>query len=72
VRGDHNHAIAIAAPLDLPAATLPVDPYVLGCWEGDGHARSARITIGDSELLDHLRAAGVAVRPAAGNLNASC
>lgn len=31
-----NFAIDVAAPLDLPDADLPMDPYVLGVWLGDG------------------------------------
>jgi len=31
-----NHAIPLASTLDLPAANLLIDPYVLGVWLGDG------------------------------------
>src|SRR5437667_102096 len=34
--GRRNHSIDNAEPLVLPHADLPVDPYVLGCWLGDG------------------------------------
>ena len=44
-RGDRNHAIPMAAPLSLPLADLPVDPYVLGYWLGDGTAREGSLTI---------------------------
>ncbi|MGH9155685.1 MAG: replicative DNA helicase [Acidimicrobiales bacterium] len=33
-------------PLELPHATLPVDPYVLGCWLGDGKSSGSEMTIG--------------------------
>lgn len=35
-RGDTNHSIPLALPLQLPEADLPLDPYVLGYWLGDG------------------------------------
>lgn len=54
-----NHAIAVAAPLALPDATLPVPPYVLGAWLGDGHSASARLTTADPEIVAHIEAAGI-------------
>ena len=44
-----NHSIPAAAPLELPVADLPVEPYVLGAWLGDGHTDDGRITIGDED-----------------------
>ena len=35
-RKDLNHCIPTSQPLDLPEAVLPVDPYLLGSWLGDG------------------------------------
>lgn len=57
----NHYAIPVARPLMTGAADLPVPPYVLGAWLGDGHSYSAQITVGrdDEELLEHLRAAGV-------------
>lgn len=45
-RGDGaaNHSLSLPAPLDLPERDLPLDPYVLGCWLGDGDSDQARIT----------------------------
>lgn len=42
--GSSNHGIAWASPLDYPEQILPLDPYVLGMWLGDGTSRSASIT----------------------------
>ena len=33
-----------AKPLDLPQVRLPIDPYLLGVWLGDGHSAGTRIT----------------------------
>ena len=40
---------------------LPVDPYVLGVWLGDGTTTSATITTADLEVVEQIRAAGYAV-----------
>lgn len=63
-RGDRNHSIRVAGALELPEARLPVPPYVLGVWIGDGNTHDARITIGyeDGEILDNIRACGVSVK----------
>ena len=38
-----------ASALILPERQLPIDPYVLGVWLGDGHSDSGRITSGDDD-----------------------
>lgn len=46
-----------AAEFD-PGSAMPLDPYLLGVWLGDGTSDAARLTINneDAELLEHLRA----------------
>lgn len=58
-----NHSVPLAGPLGLPGVELPVEPYVLGVWLGDGDSDCARVTIGDQdvELIEHLTATGTAV-----------
>lgn len=53
-----NHAVAVAASIDLPDADLPIDPYVLGAWLGDGSSYKAEITTTDPEILETLNLAG--------------
>jgi DNA segregation ATPase FtsK/SpoIIIE-like protein len=60
-RGRLNHSIAVCGPLDYPERDLPVAPYTLGAWLGDGHANSARITSADEEILDAIRGDGYLV-----------
>ena len=43
-RGDVNHSLKMPAPLELPEKNLPIDPYILGAWLGDGHSAGSRIT----------------------------
>lgn len=40
-------------PLVLDEADLPLDPYVLGLWLGDGHSYSARFTSVEEDALDY-------------------
>jgi phage terminase large subunit-like protein len=53
----------VACPLVLPERVLPIDPYVLGAWLGDGTSRSAQITCADEEIIKRIRSAGLPVRP---------
>ncbi|HVS67541.1 MAG TPA: replicative DNA helicase [Mycobacteriales bacterium] len=50
---DHrlNHAVQVAQPLDLPfRPDLPIGPYTLGVWLGDGHSAGNRYTSADPEI----------------------
>ena len=38
------HSIPLALPLELRARSLPIDPYLLGLWLGDGTSGAAAIT----------------------------
>lgn len=51
--GQKQHRVPMAGPLELPERDLPVDPYLLGCWLGDGTAANGCITKGHDlfELL---------------------
>lgn len=51
------------ASLDLPEVDLPVDPYVFGCWLGDGKWSSGEITKPDDELFELISARGYEVSP---------
>ena len=62
-RGRRNHAIRVARALDLPEVDLPMDPYVLGVWLGDGNTLSGVVTTADPEVLEELRVAGWSSRP---------
>ncbi len=70
VRGEVNHHVALAAPVAYPHGDLPVDPYVLGVWLGDGTSSSAEVTCatGDAEILRHIETAGHAVWPSSGRM----
>jgi predicted phage terminase large subunit-like protein len=57
-----NAQITAPSELRLPHADLPLDPYLLGSWLGDGTSTSATITIADPEIADRIRAAGYPCR----------
>lgn len=40
-------SIPLCRPVEHPQANLTIDPYVLGCWLGDGASASGSITCGD-------------------------
>lgn len=49
--GHARFAVPVAAGLDLPAdLELPVDPYVLGYWLGDGSTDGGQFTVGGDDL----------------------
>ena len=70
VRGEVNHHVALTAPVEYPQRELPIDPYVLGVWLGDGTSTKAEITCaaGDHEVLRQIEAAGHQVWPASSPL----
>ena len=58
-----NHAIAVADALVLPDADLPIEPYFLGAWLGDGNCRNNQIKTADPPLIAEIEKAGYTVRP---------
>jgi hypothetical protein len=56
-RTDQRHVID-CVPSAFPDVYLPVDPYVLGVWLGDGSTSRAEITGADPEILSAVEDAG--------------
>lgn len=44
-----------ACPLKLEDKELPIDPYILGCWLGDGDSANACICNEDEEVIDYFK-----------------
>jgi Rad3-related DNA helicase/serine/threonine protein kinase len=57
-----NHAVSVAGPLVLPDANLPIEPYFLGIWLGDGSCYSNQIMTADPALITEIEKAGYTVR----------
>ena len=55
VRGERNHSIAVAGPLQYGEKSLAVHPYVFGCWLGDGNSDGGGYTCDDPEIVDRMR-----------------
>jgi len=56
--GRSNHAIPVCGALDTAPAALPLDPYVLGAWLGDGTSANGGITGQDAEIWGRIERAG--------------
>jgi replicative DNA helicase len=57
-----NHSVDNAQPLDLPERELPIPPYTLGVWLGDGHSAAARFTTADPEIVLYVEGDGFGVQ----------
>lgn len=53
-----NHSIECTAPIKMNKKTLSIDPYILGCWLGDGDSCAGVITTMDSEILNEFYTLG--------------
>ncbi|SNQ50520.1 Replicative DNA helicase [Frankia canadensis] len=54
----HNHAVRVARPFALPTVNLPIDPYLLGAWLGDGTSSCAQLTSADPDIPAEIRSRG--------------
>jgi Rad3-related DNA helicase len=61
--GRANHAIPVSGALSLPEVDLPIHPYFLGVWLGDGSSYSNQITTADPDLIPIIECLGYIVRP---------
>jgi len=64
----NRYAIRVSSPLQLPDIDLPIDPYALGAWLGDGHSASSRIFGLYDDILEitkHIADAGhrITIKP---------
>lgn len=60
--GRANWAVPVADAIDGPVQDLPMDPYVLGLWLGDGHSYSGQITSADDFVVEQIVAAGFPIK----------
>ncbi|WP_036554298.1 replicative DNA helicase [Nocardiopsis sp. CNT312] len=61
--GGLNHSVANARALELPDRNLPLPPYFLGVWLGEGTSDAARVTTADPEVLVNIEAEGLVTKP---------
>ena len=61
-----NHSVRVADPLQYPTGELPVPPYVLGCWLGDGSRRGGAFANPDIQIIEEIRKEGFEVNKSKG------
>ncbi len=56
----YNHRVDFSGPLNLPERDLPIKPYTLGVWLGDGDSDNSRITCAfkDIETIENIKRDG--------------
>jgi deoxycytidine triphosphate deaminase len=63
VAGEMNHHVPLTGPVQYPTRIdLPIEPYTLGAWLGDGTTTTANITSVDTEILQQISGDGYTVR----------
>ncbi|HUQ79441.1 MAG TPA: dCTP deaminase [Patescibacteria group bacterium] len=61
--GALNHHVPVAGPVQYPTRLdLPIEPYTLGAWLGDGTTTAAAIPSVDDEILEQISGDGYPVR----------
>lgn len=63
VRGRANYSIRPHKPLKGPRLQLPVDPYLLGAWLGDGRSALGSMCLHEEGMFDQVTACGAVIRP---------
>lgn len=63
-RGDNRYTVDVAPTMENNFIFLPIPPYTLGAWLGDGDSSGARITIGykDVEIINSIKLDGIRVK----------
>lgn len=62
--GRKKWRIPVVAPdFSAPRSQLPIDPYLLGCWIGDGHTHQAAITTLEPEIVGAFQSGGFEMKP---------
>lgn len=57
IKQRRNPAIKADIKIKGRKQNLPIDPYILGCWLGDGHSRQGVLTVG-KEDIEHFKKLG--------------
>lgn len=58
---EYTYYIPNTAPVEFPKSELQIDPYVLGCWLGDGSSRTPHLTC-HREHTQHFVDNGLSLR----------
>jgi hypothetical protein len=55
---DRRHSITVCGPVQGVCADLPIDPYCLGAWLGDGTSAGGSMTSADPEIIQQFANSG--------------
>lgn len=58
VGDEWNHSVDCASAVELSERDLPIPPYLLGAWLGDGDSSAGKLHCPDEEVRRHFRAYG--------------
>ncbi|HXI78119.1 MAG TPA: LAGLIDADG family homing endonuclease [Steroidobacteraceae bacterium] len=47
-----NHSVAVTAPVELPEQALPIEPYLLGVWLGDGNSYTGTVGMAAADMAE--------------------
>lgn len=61
VNGRVNHSIEVTKETNLSDVDLPIDPYCLGAWLGDGHSSGGGFTSVDPQIWEQFEINGYEV-----------
>lgn len=61
IKGEVNHSIQNHDPIEAPGEPLPIGPYTLGAWLGDGSTSDSRFTGVDPEIFYEIEKDGFQV-----------
>ncbi len=59
---EHNHSIQTCGALQYSEKQLPIHPYILGAWLGDGNTSSCHFTTIDTLILEEFEKLGTSNR----------
>lgn len=51
---EYVYYIDTISPVEFEEKELPIDPYTLGAWLGDGSSANGQITTADNEIFDYI------------------
>lgn len=51
----HKDLKGYKTSIDYPSIDLPIDPYMIGYWLGDGNANTSMITTQESSIIDYFK-----------------
>lgn len=57
-KNEANYAVELAKPIQYSKKELPIDPYLLGVWLGDGSSYGNMIWSADPEIINKIESKG--------------